>query len=736
MIKLYLIIWLFCLERITCLTKWCKNEDESCHIDDFERFSEISMICYSNISIILLDLWPNKRLVFDEKLNNLNCSFQNVFLNNIKEIYLNTSLLVNQQVGFLNVYNSDFRFVFDELKFEQVFFSQKNIRTVKFDKGVKYFNQTPTIIFKDSRISGLTFYDMVNTTIKKNYLRFEKTSNVEHLNSKIKYLELSLFKVKLDNRLLDEDVFEKVQRMSISNQIEFIEVETFKSFKYLKELAFFIYSVPNFFQNTGTAWMRNLNSLVKVDYKNISEITKEEQFLLIFDWHDEFFIQKAVFPDEDFCFFKNFPHENYVLLITFQCSKTCTFLWLIQYYTFFKQGLIPSCYENILNNLSCDFSAMLNLCTIQEDEPPANGQYGVTDLYSLNDPNYKNKQYDFWISIVVIPLFSIYGIIVNILNIIVLSNKHLQKNKNNKMFDQMLVGSYVNVVICLIYLFGLSIKCIEPIGNYCMLELIINKKYRYFALTVYVYIGSVLKTCSKLVQIIIALDRFILSTDSKNKLFLRISTLSVRKFLMFSLVFSLLVNVVKIFEFKYQLEYQLDEDFRFPQIFKYYFNFYFPFAYFNVINILINNCMFLAFELIIYFKMLHFVHRSVRNKIKLLKTRRSSNNSENIRAEKNIKRMIIISCIIIFFLHLPDLMISTWLAFTYSGLDYNHSALDIFSFVLNDISDFCYIISYTLNFFIYYFFNSLFQECFRHIFLMKGSNSKSNSNIHSVKSNS
>ena len=201
---------------------------------------------------------------------------------------------------------------------------------------------------------------------------------------------------------------------------------------------------------------------------------------------------------------------------------------------------------------------------------------------------------------------------------------------------------------------------------------------------------------------------------------------------MFSLVFSLLINFVKLFEFKYQLEYELDEDFRYPIIFKYFFDFYFFYAYFNVLNILLNNCMFLVFELIIYFKMLHFVHQSIRNKIKLLGNRKLKNNSENARVEKNIKRMIMISCIIIFFLHLPDLIISVWLAFTYSGLVYQHPALDIFSYILNDISEVCYIISYTLNFFIYFYFNSLFQRCFRQIFLMKDSNSKINSsNIHS-----
>ena len=352
MLSLYLVVWFFCFKEITCLTKLCKTNDvDSCHIDDFERISEISIMCDSNISIPLLDIWPNKRLVFDERINNLNCSLKDVFLNNIKAIHLNTSLLVDHQVNFLNVYNSDFQFVFDEEKFEQVFFTEKNLRLIKFDKEVKYFNNTPTIIFKDSCIYYLIFYDMVETAIKKNYLSFEKTPNVKHLNSSIKHLDLSLFKVKLDNRLLDEDVYEKVEKITISNQIEYIGVETFKSFKYLKELAFFIYSVPDFFHNTGTAWMRNLNSLVKVDYKNSSEITQEEKFLLILDWYDEFFIQKASFPDEDFCLYKDFPHENYVLLIVYECSETCTFIWLIQYFKFFKSNLIPFCYENITNRI-------------------------------------------------------------------------------------------------------------------------------------------------------------------------------------------------------------------------------------------------------------------------------------------------------------------------------------------------------------------------------------------------
>jgi hypothetical protein len=141
---------------------------------------------------------------------------------------------------------------------------------------------------------------MVDTAIKKNYLSFLKSPKVTNLNSKIKYLDLALFKVKLENRILDEDVFEKVETISIFNQIEQIEDQTFKSFKYLKKLQFNLYSISDFFHKTGTVWMRNLNSLVKVDYKNISEITQEEQFFLVFDWHDEFFKRKTSFQMKTF----------------------------------------------------------------------------------------------------------------------------------------------------------------------------------------------------------------------------------------------------------------------------------------------------------------------------------------------------------------------------------------------------------------------------------------------------
>jgi hypothetical protein len=732
MVRLFIVIWLICFEPIASLTKWCKSYAESCHIDDFERISEINIVCDMNIAMPLLDLWPNKRLVFDESIKNVNCSVRDVFLNNIRAFHSNTSILLGKQVNFLNVYNSEFKFIYDADKFEQVFFSNNSIRLVKFDREVKYFTNTPTIIFKDAQIYYLTFYDMVDTAIKKNYLTFQKSLQVSYLNSQVKNLDFYLFKVKLDNRLLDADVFEKVEKISISNQIEQIEVETFKPFKYLRHLTFNLYSVSDFIQKTGTVWMRNLNSPVKVDYKNGSELTVEKQFFLVLEPLYAFLKYKPTFPEEDFCLYKDFPHENYVLLISSECRLTCTFMWLIQYFEFFQASLIPTCYISIANATSCDFSAMLDLCLIQDDDPQVKTEYEKIDFYSLNDANYKNKQYDFWISICLIPLFSFYGIVVNALNIIVLSNKHLKINKNNKMYEQMLLGSYANFFICMIYLFGLTIKCIDPIGGYCVLPLIVNKKYRYFALTIYVYIGSVLRTCSKLIQIIIALDRFILSTDNKNKLLLRISAFSVRKFLTFSLIFSLLVNVVKLFQFNYQLKYQLDETFRYPVLFKYYFNFYFLYAYFNVLNILLNNCMFLAFELIIYFKMLHYVHQSIRNKIKLLGSKKMNNNSENLRAEKNIKRMIILSCLIMFVLHLPDLIISIWLAFTFSGLEYQNSSLNIFSFILNGISELCYIISYTLNFFIYFYFNSLFKQCFNRIFFIKDSNSKNfDSSIHS-----
>jgi hypothetical protein len=428
-------------------------------------------------------------------------------------------------------------------------------------------------------------------------------------------------------------------------------------------------------------------------------------------YHNEIVIDDYMYPEEDFCIFLNFPHENYVLTLFDTCFKSCTFRWLIQYKNFFRLPFYFECEQFKY----CNFSQMIQLCRLLDKRQNYSLGQENADLYLLYDQNYKNKFYDFVLSIILIPSISIFAICTNLLNILVLSNRNFKELKK-RLFRKMLISSYINVIICLVQIFGISIKCIDPLSYYCMFLFIANKKTRYAGLVIYIYLGNVLRTCSKLFQISIAFDRFVLSTDSKKRNLQKIVKIQVKSLLIFTLFTSSFLNLIKIFEYEFDLQETVYEQFKFPFIFKYYFNLNFFYSYLNLLNIIVNNiCLFLI-QFYLDVSLLWFVHKSIKNKEKLFKNKRNFQKDKKCVTEKKIKIMIVLNGFFMFVLHIPDLFISIGLAFSFKGFEFQQNLLDYFTHVLNNISDLCYILSLSLNFFVFFFFNNFFRKSFHNIF--------------------
>jgi hypothetical protein len=499
-----------------------------CLIENFDRISDIKIACEDN-SYSSLVLAPNNKIEFNEKLIIANCAFDTIYLNNFKSFTIENEPF---DIKFYSVKfsNSDVLFSFKHDDFVQNFFNM-GFKIVHFNR-VRYFSNTPRLTFKDSNFSSLTLDHMIDTKLMKNYLSFERKSNVSALNSFIDELELCLFKLNLDNNILDEYVFKNIKKLRIIYQPKDIQVGVLKPFVHLKELELLLFSLKSFFHSSGTKWLIGLNSLVNVNYsENLTTIDKSNQVVTLFQNYfsrqDEY-----TFPNEDFCLFIDFPHMNFVLPVIEKCFNTCTFQWLVQYHSFLMLDYYKKCELENLN--ICNYSLMTEACLSK------NVSYNESqlDFYFLNDQNYKNKSYDLILSVYLIPAFSILGIFTNLLNILTLSSKKFQKELKNRMFKQMLICSYINLIICIINLLELTINCIDPYGYFCMLALVNLKVYRYIVLTIYIYIGSVMKTCSKLVQIAIALDRYILSTGTKNKLLLRFAKLNLKLLSLLFLFFS------------------------------------------------------------------------------------------------------------------------------------------------------------------------------------------------------
>jgi hypothetical protein len=706
----------------TCSIKF---SNDICVVDSIEDLANKAFYCNSDMLFSCLVINQQVRRTFEAELDlrYLPCTFYTLLLFNINMISTRSKIINREKMlDLLEISNSNFKFQEDK---EHNFFSNINYSII-FKHDIRYFSGLRPTIFTNSSIDYISLYGLSNSTIKRNYFTFENESY--NLNSKINRIRLNLFKVKLSGDILNENVFEQTNTIFIEQQIAGIETDTFKPLKRLKRLELMMVSFYNFFHQ-GTSWMRNLNSDVQIDLntlKNSKNLTEfGEPFKLVFA--QSWFAFPYNFPDEDFCLFNNFPHEHYVIPLSTICSDTCTFQWMIKYKYLYEP------FEEICSFTKvCDFDLLNSLCinnfksnTYQSSwNELDDGLNNKIDLYYFYDKNYKIKAYNFILSTVLFPTICFLGIVLNGLNVLVLKNNTYKKEMKEKMYEQMKYSSLINTVICLIYLFRITIKCIDPIGYFCLIEVITNKTLRYLILTLTNYFGNVFRTCSNIIHILIAFHRFALTSNTKSPLSNIILNSSIFALLLYSFIFSCLLNSIKIFEFNYELNYLFP--LRFPTLSRNYFSFADVYAYFNLLNIILCDFFYLLLQLIFDLKLLIFVQFSMSSKRLIISNQKNMKMSAGNTTEKKIKLMIILNGLFLFLIHSPNLVISIYSTTIYghnmdvAGSDQvDEQGLFLFGFLYSEISDCIYFLGYLSDFVFYFYFNKVFRRSLRDLFTPK-----------------
>ncbi|CAF1089815.1 unnamed protein product [Brachionus calyciflorus] len=217
-----------------------------------------------------------------------------------------------------------------KIKFTYFYFMLKNVFTSKL--CLYHFNQF--------QIYQLYLQYLSNTFYKKNVLTFRKVD--QQLDIQIVFGNFQYcYNIDLTDDLINSQLFKATTNLFFYGKVKSIQSTLFTNLTSLKSIVFDIYYARQLFQNTKTDWLENLNIGIgqeqftsQIIHVTINQKINQEYYFL--------FDINHVFPDEDFCLYKNFPFKRLILLSIFDNAPpkydqkySCTFLWISQEYKFF-----------------------------------------------------------------------------------------------------------------------------------------------------------------------------------------------------------------------------------------------------------------------------------------------------------------------------------------------------------------------------------------------------------------
>ena len=348
----------------------------------------------------------------------------------------------------------------------------------------KYQENLCPLVFKNAYINRIFFRGLIKSFYKTNVLSFSSIS--EEINSYIYVIVIySSRNIDLDLKFLNPSVFKSLSSIYAMDQIRSIDANLFvylKRIEYLEIEARYTKKL----MHKGIDWIRAWNKdNVRVDFNDSNSVRDQ------FDSHVnlkirfyEYQLVADVFPDEDFCIYKDYPFEQLVILSqrntlspsSIRTGFTCTFLWLTQYYSTlvkifpndanywdWETRLIIQTTLNLMNNKSnmtnCDFKQLIELCDREN--------YQVKEIWDVGDTY--NLNLKFIASIIIINYgVCLFGIVTNSIVVWIISSKKTAEIfKDFKQYSYLRLNSIFNVVMLVIQLLSWISECSNTFDVFC-----------------------------------------------------------------------------------------------------------------------------------------------------------------------------------------------------------------------------------------------------------------------------
>ena len=592
-------------------------------------------------------------------------------------------------------------------------------------------------IFRQSSAEMIQFGRLSNSFLLNNRLFFTGTSETP-LKS-LYSLNYFMYYESLTSNLLDKYLFIGIQELYVTDVVS-IESGILKHFRNLKYIDIVHSKYQDFFHH-DTNWFKDLNDDVFVNLRDKKDIDinvdKHMRIGFTNDIEDFTFFSLYRYPNEDICQFKDFPHSHLVIPVLDTkelITCTCTLKWLQFYYKIYSHFLTVTHdfqtfrndsfeNQNILERhliynfcanelIDCNFIEKFNTCNISQ----AQIHHVITDMEIF----YGIKWLQFILLTIIQPIFGFIGLINNLMVLLVIYNKNKKKLFKDPMYRHIQINATFNILVCLVMILSLINDCID--GNahspYCS-SVYMENSAQYFKIIFSNFLGDIFRTGMNVTYIFFSLHRFILVSNSKeNKFFKRIYNLNLKIYLLFILIFSVLINLFRIFQ------YEIKQFFDSIQIF--------PYEIFN--EVLCNNAIVLGYKikckLLDIFKLInksfngiflfvlnfaidvfilkHF-NKDIDHKIEIRSG--DADISDLIKKKKKVNRMVIINSTIYFISHVPEFVVSV-LLISFKKEIYKICGNQGICDLINEEAQFFNSISIMMNFYVLLLFDKNFRESF------------------------
>lgn len=433
-------------------------------------------------------------------------------------------------------------------------------------------------IFMKSAIDSLKF-------VGNPWLEFDTAQydQLDQLESWIYDLELSrMYKIDLTTQVLHWAVYKEIIYFSITeSSINSIDKNVFSYFYKLTNIYIQINNLKYFLHKNKIEWIKGINYNVEVDLSDIlstADNVNETLVLIQFqnllnqsDYYPASFFPYLVydFPDQDFCLFSDYPHNQLVVsaaLGNHHCEQTCTLAYIYFYLPLYifdvqvtkvinlfenKIDLCTAAWQELTANNSCNFIKMTAKCRFNSTTRPIY-QYSYFQLYDI-------KSILITCSTTVLsyiaPVLSALSVLTNILIIVVCFYSHfnLTKIKNLKNLGIIdlkepvnkfiVLNAILNTVFSLIYLLDYLVPC-ESLSTLKAVDSAVQSNC-YIKDMAIVIMTSVLKFQSNVCLILLSAHRCFLVDTSDKTLVAKLANIRVSRIMIWStLLGSLFIPLV------------------------------------------------------------------------------------------------------------------------------------------------------------------------------------------------